>query len=247
MHPTLCTRCKKNVAVVFITKIEGGETKNEGLCLKCARELGIKPVDDMMKKMGISDEDLESISTEMMSAFGGAEEPDGLSSDEREEDGDGEEDEGRTATFPFLNKLFGTASDSGPDRDPIQRGGVAKEDKAAPKTERNQAPKRKFLENYCISLTRKAHEGKLDRIVGRSNEIQRTIQILNRRQKNNPCLIGDPGVGKTAIAEGLAQRIYDRDVPYKLLDKEVYLLDLTALVAGTQFRGQFESRMKGLI
>ena len=246
MRPTLCTRCKKNVAVIFITKIEGSETRNEGLCLKCARELGIKPVDDMMKKMGISDEDLESISTEMMSAFGGAEEPDGLAStsDDSEED---EEDEGRTATFPFLNKLFGSQSDSAPDRDPIQRGGAAKEDKTAAKTERNQGQKRKFLENYCISLTRKAHEGKLDRIVGRSNEIERTIQILNRRQKNNPCLIGDPGVGKTAIAEGLAQRIYNRDVPYKLLDKEVYLLDLTALVAGTQFRGQFESRMKGLI
>ena len=247
MHPTLCTRCKKNVAVVFITKIEGGETKNEGLCLKCARELGIKPVDDMMRKMGISDEDLESISTEMMSAFGGAEEPDGLAPASDEGDGDGEEDEGRTATFPFLNKLFGGSSDSAPDRDPVQRGGAAKEDKTAAKTERNQGQKRKFLENYCISLTRKAQEGKLDRIVGRSNEIERTIQILNRRQKNNPCLIGDPGVGKTAIAEGLAQRIYDRDVPYKLLDKEVYLLDLTALVAGTQFRGQFESRMKGLI
>ena len=249
MHPTLCTRCKKNVAVIFITKIENNEAKNEGLCLKCARELGIKPVDDMMKKMGISDEDLESISTEMMSAFGGAEEPDGLAPAAGEDDGDSEEDEGRTATFPFLNKLFGGQSDSGPDRDPMQRGGAAKdkEEKAAPKSDRNQPPKRKFLENYCISLTRKAHEGKLDRIVGRANEIERTIQILNRRQKNNPCLIGDPGVGKTAIAEGLAQRIYDRDVPYKLLDKEVYLLDLTALVAGTQFRGQFESRMKGLI
>ncbi len=249
MHPTLCTRCKKNVAVIFITKIENNEAKNEGLCLKCARELGIKPVDDMMKKMGISDEDLESISTEMMSAFGGAEEPDGLAPADQDgdQDGDSEEDEGRTATFPFLSKLFGGQSDSTPDRDPMQRGGAAKEDKTAAKAERNQAPKRKFLENYCISLTRKAHEGKLDRIVGRANEIERTIQILNRRQKNNPCLIGDPGVGKTAIAEGLAQRIYDRDVPYKLLDKEVYLLDLTALVAGTQFRGQFESRMKGLI
>ncbi|MBD5085388.1 MAG: ATP-dependent Clp protease ATP-binding subunit [Clostridiales bacterium] len=249
MHPTICTRCKKNVAVVFITKIENGETRNEGLCLKCARELGIKPVDDMMKKMGISDEDLESISTEMLSAFGGAEEADGLApSSDDGENGDGEEDEGRTATFPFLNKLFGgQGSDTPqPDRDPMQRGGAAREDKAAAnKADRGQ--KRKFLENYCISLTRKAHEGRLDRIVGRANEIERTIQILNRRQKNNPCLIGAPGVGKTAIAEGLAQRIYDRDVPYKLLDKEVYLLDLTALVAGTQFRGQFESRMKGLI
>ncbi len=249
MHPTLCTRCHKNVAVIFITKIEGSEAKNEGLCLKCARELGIKPVDDMMKKMGISDEDLESISTEMMSAFGGAEEADGLAAaSDGGPEGD-EDDEGRTATFPFLSKLFGGqgSAPSQPDRDPMQRGGAAKEDKTAAKSERNQRQKRKFLENYCISLTRKAHEGRLDRIVGRANEIERTIQILNRRQKNNPCLIGDPGVGKTAIAEGLAQRIYDRDVPYKLLDKEVYLLDLTALVAGTQFRGQFESRMKGLI
>ena len=250
MHPTLCTRCKKNVAVVFITKIENGESKNQGLCLKCARELGIKPVDDMMKKMGISDEDLETISTEMLSAFGGAEDAEGLApSPDDGENGDSEEDEGRTATFPFLNRLFGgQGSDTPqPDRDPMQRGGAAKEDKASAKTERNPNQKRKFLENYCISLTRKAHEGRLDRIVGRQSEIERTIQILNRRQKNNPCLIGDPGVGKTAIAEGLAQRIYDRDVPYKLLDKEVYLLDLTALVAGTQFRGQFESRMKGLI
>ncbi len=236
MQPTLCTRCHKNVAVIFVTKIENGETKNEGLCLKCARELGIKPVDDMMKKMGISDEDLESISNEMMSAFGGAEGLDGLS------DGDStdEDDDGRTATFPFLNKLFG--GNQQPQREqPADNGKGGKEDKG----ERPQ--KRKFLENYCISLTRKAHEGKLDRIVGRDNEIERTIQILNRRQKNNPCLIGEPGVGKTAIAEGLAQRIYDRNVPYKLLDKEVYLLDLTALVAGTQFRGQFGSRMKGLI
>ena len=244
MQPTLCTRCHKNVAVIFVTKIENGETKNEGLCLKCARELGIKPVDDMMKKMGISDDDLESISNEMLSAFGGAEGAEGLLSGADSDGGDDEDDEGRTATFPFLNKLFGGGQpQEGQPGDQTQRSG-AKEEKNG-KGERPQ--KRKFLENYCISLTRKAHEGKLDRIVGRDNEIERTIQILNRRQKNNPCLIGEPGVGKTAIAEGLAQRIYDRKVPYKLLDKEVYLLDLTALVAGTQFRGQFESRMKGLI
>ncbi len=245
MQPTLCTRCHKNVAVIFITKIEGSQTKNEGLCLKCARELGIKPVDDMMKKMGISDDDLESISNEMMSAFGGAEGAEGLS--DGEDRGEDEDDEGRTATFPFLNKLFGGQNqDQGPsggDQTP-QRGGAPAKD--APKNG-DRAQKRKFLESYCMSLTRRAQEGRLDRIVGRENEIERTIQILNRRQKNNPCLIGEPGVGKTAIAEGLAQRICDRDVPYKLLDKEVYLLDLTALVAGTQFRGQFESRMKGLI
>ena len=238
MQPTLCTRCKKNVAVIFVTKIENGETKNEGLCLKCARELGIKPVDDMMKKMGISDDDLESISNEMMSAFGGAEGFDALSGSDGP--GDDDDDDGRTATFPFLNKLFGGGQQ--PQRDPKPEG-----DASAKSGKEEKSSKRKFLENYCISLTRKAHEGKLDRIVGRDNEIERTIQILNRRQKNNPCLIGEPGVGKTAIAEGLAQRIYDRNVPYKLLDKEVYLLDLTALVAGTQFRGQFESRMKGLI
>ncbi|MGN0985659.1 MAG: AAA family ATPase, partial [Candidatus Enterenecus sp.] len=242
MQPTLCTRCHKNVAVIFITKIEGSETKNEGLCLKCARELGIKPVDDMMKKMGISDDDLENISNEMMSAFGGAEGMEGLAVPE-EDDGD-EDDDGRTATFPFLNKLFGGQQAGGEAPNRGEKPGGAKEEKNA---KGEKAPKRKFLENYCISLTRKAQEGKLDRIVGRDSEIERTVQILNRRQKNNPCLIGEPGVGKTAIAEGLAQRICDRNVPYKLLDKEVYLLDLTALVAGTQFRGQFESRMKGLI
>ena len=237
MQPTLCSRCHKNVAVVFVTKIEGGQARNEGLCLKCARDLGIKPVDDMMKKMGISEEDLENISNEMLSAFGGAEEADGLTVPE---DGGDEDDDGRTATFPFLNKLFGGQGPSA-SADDGARTNTAKEEKG-------KAPaKRKFLENYCISLTRKAAEGKLDHIVGRNNEIERTIQILNRRQKNNPCLIGEPGVGKTAIAEGLAQRIYDHQVPYKLIDKEVYLLDLTALVAGTQFRGQFESRMKGLI
>ena len=246
MQPTLCSRCHKNVAVVFITKIENGTTKNEGLCLKCARELGIKPVDDMMRRMGLSDEDLEGLSAEMLSAFGGAEGPDGLVG--QDGDGDDEEDEGRTATFPFLNRLFGggqstppPASDATPPASPQQ----PREDKAAKKPDRQG--KRKFLENYCISLTQKASEGKLDKIVGREDEIQRTIQILNRRQKNNPCLIGEPGVGKTAIAEGLAMRIFQKEVPYKLLDKEVYLLDLTALVAGTQFRGQFESRMKGLI
>ena len=158
--------------------------------------------------------------------------------------GDDEEAEGKTATVPFLNKLFGSAQS--PQAQPPEREQPRAERGDKDKKGEKQ-PKRKFLENYCISLTQKAADGKLDRIIGRDEEIQRTIQILNRRQKNNPCLIGEPGVGKTAIAEGLAQKIYQRDVPYKLLDKEVYLLDLTALVAGTQFRGQFESRMKGLI
>ncbi len=239
MQPTLCARCKKNVAVIFITKLENGKSTNEGLCLKCARELGIKPVDDIMKKMGITDEDLDSISDEMLDAFGGAE---GLvPSDESQLD----EEEGKTATFPFLNKLFGGEGSS----EELTEGNNASRSsrESGKERETSRGGKRKFLENYCISLTQRAREGKLDRIVGRQQEIARVIQILNRRQKNNPCLIGEPGVGKTAIAEGLAQRICDKDVPYKLQEKEVYLLDLTALVAGTQFRGQFESRMKGLI
>lgn len=246
MQPTLCSRCHKNVAVVFVTKIENGETKNEGLCLKCARELGIKPVDDMIQKMGLSDEDLEGLSSEMMSAFGGAEGVESLFNHDPESE-DNEDDEGQTATFPFLNRLFGGQNNAAPNHangEPTPPPSNH-EERSSAKGERHS--KRKFLENYCISLTQKAADGKLDNIVGRDEEIQRTIQILNRRQKNNPCLIGEPGVGKTAIAEGLAQRIYHHQVPYKLADKEVYLLDLTALVAGTQFRGQFESRMKGLI
>ena len=239
MQPTMCSRCGKNVAVIFITKLENGTTKNEGLCLKCARELGIKPIDDMMKKMGISDEDLDNLTSEMMSAFGGAEGLEGLMNQPKGED---EEDDGRTATFPFLNQLFGgnpPAQQPSPgDSTPPPRS----EKPGSPKQ-----PKRKFLDSYCISLTKQAKEGKLDKLIGRDRELERVTQILNRRQKNNPCLIGEPGVGKTAIAEGLAQKIAQGDVPYKLLDKEVYLLDLTALVAGTQFRGQFESRMKGLI
>ncbi len=241
MQPTLCSRCHKNIAVVFIQKLEGGVSKTEGLCLKCAKELGIQPLQDMMQKMGITDEDLENLTGEMMNAMGSPESLEGLIPTDTEDEDD--EEDGKTATFPFLNKLFGAQNgeaNQNPETPPRQN----REEKA-PKGER--PPKRKFLENYCISLTQKAAEGKLDNIIGREEEIQRTIQILNRRQKNNPCLIGEPGVGKTAIAEGLAQRIYNKQVPYKLLDKEVYLLDLTALVAGTQFRGQFESRMKGLI
>lgn len=243
MQPTLCSRCHKNVAVIFIQKMEAGTTKSEGLCLKCAKEMGIKPVEDMMQKMGITDEDLEGLTNEMMSAFGGAEGMEGLvPSEDGEQD---EEDEGKTATFPFLNKLFGGGAQNPQNQPPERENG--RSERSDKDKKGDKPPKRKFLENYCISLTQKAADGKLDKIIGRDEEVQRTIQILNRRQKNNPCLIGEPGVGKTAIAEGLAQKIYQRDVPYKLLDKEVYLLDLTALVAGTQFRGQFESRMKGLI
>ncbi|MBP1736734.1 MAG: clpE [Oscillospiraceae bacterium] len=241
MQPTMCSKCRKNVAVVFITKIENGVSRNEGLCLKCAKELGIKPVDDLMEKMGISDEDLDGLTNEMMSAFNNTEENEALVT--AGEDLPPEDNEGRTATFPFLNKLFGGGSGEG---SPAGDRPAREEKNVGPKTEPRQQ-KHKFLEDYCISLTNKAAEGKLDAVIGREEEIARTIQILNRRQKNNPCLIGEPGVGKTAIAEGLAQKIYRQEVPYKLLDKEVYLLDLTSLVAGTQFRGQFESRMKGLI
>ena len=240
MQPTLCSRCKKNVAVVFISRLnEKNEQVNEGLCLKCAAQLGLPQVDEMMKRMGITPEDLDNISNEMMQAFGGAEEL------PETEDGDEDDEEsGKTATFPFLNRLFGS-NGSNPPAQPQQTSG---EGNAAPNNGgRKTEKKRKFLDNYCINLSQRARQGKLDAVIGREQEIERVVQILNRRQKNNPCLIGEPGVGKTAIAEGLAQRIAAGEVPFKLRDKEVYLLDLTALVAGTQFRGQFESRMKGLI
>ena len=239
MQPTLCARCKKNVAVVFISRMnEKNEQVSEGLCLQCAAKLGLPQVEDMMKRMGITPEDLESLSGEMMQAFGGAEELEDMPEDESGED---EDESGKTATFPFLNRLFG-GSQTPAEKQPTEGSGQSRDSKGG-KTEK----KRKFLDNYCINLSHRAREGKLDAVIGREQEIERVVQILNRRQKNNPCLIGEPGVGKTAIAEGLAQRIAAGEVPFKLRDKEVYLLDLTALVAGTQFRGQFESRMKGLI
>ena len=239
MQPTLCSKCKKNVAVVFISRMnEKNEMVNEGLCLKCAAQLGLPQVEDMMKRMGITPEDLENINSEMMQAFGGAEELD-APVDEGEED---DEESGKTATFPFLNRLFNNGSNPPAEQQPPQNGGTGQQG-----TGRKTEKKRKFLDNYCINLSQRAREGKLDAVIGREQEIERVVQILNRRQKNNPCLIGEPGVGKTAIAEGLAQRIVKGEVPFKLRQKEVYLLDLTALVAGTQFRGQFESRMKGLI
>ncbi len=243
MQPTLCARCHKNMAVVFINRIENGQSHQEGLCLKCARELHIKPIDDIISKMGINDEDLDGLSSEMMEAMQNLS---GNGDDlmNIENDDDSSDDDGKTATFPFLNRLFGA-----------QNAANAENRDNAAETERprvgkdggERKPKRKFLDNYCISLTDRARAGKLDRMIGRSEELERVVQILNRRQKNNPCLIGEPGVGKTAIAEGLAQRIASGDVPAKLRDKQVFLLDLTSLVAGTQFRGQFESRMKGLI
>ena len=241
MQPTLCSRCKKNIAVVFISKMEGDKTINEGLCLKCAKELGLPQVDDMMKRMGISDEDLETLNSEMLQAMNGVENIEDLPGGE---DLGEEEEEGKTATFPFLNRLFSGETAKSGESGGQEEGGARGREKER-KDPKNG--KRKYLENYCISLTQRAQEGKLDPVIGREEEIERVVQILNRRQKNNPCLIGEPGVGKTAIAEGLAQRIAKGDVPFKLRDKEVYLLDLTALVAGTQFRGQFESRMKGLI
>ena len=240
MQPSLCSRCGKNVAVIFITKLENGQTKSEGLCLKCAKELGIKPVNDMLSQLGVGDDDIDKLSEDLTSTLG---DPSALASmfNPQQEGGEDEDDTGRTATFPFLNQLFG--SNPAPQKPESGETPPPRGDKAnAPK-----GPKRKYLNDYCISLTKKAREGKLDQLVGREREIQRVIQILNRRQKNNPCLIGEPGVGKTAIAEGLALAIERKEVPYKLLDKEVHLLDLTSLVAGTQFRGQFESRMKGLI
>ena len=243
MQPTLCARCHKNMAVVFINRIENGQSHQEGLCLKCARELRIKPIDDIISKMGINDEELDGLSTEMMEAMQNLS---GNGDDlmNIENDDDSSDDDGKTATFPFLNRLFGAqnAANAENNRDSAEterpRGG---------KDGGERKSKRKFLDNYCISLTDRARAGKLDRMIGRGEELERVIQILNRRQKNNPCLIGEPGVGKTAIAEGLAQRIASGDVPAKLRDKQVFLLDLTSLVAGTQFRGQFESRMKGLI
>ena len=245
MQPTLCSRCKKNVAVIFITRIENGESHNEGLCLRCARELHIKPVDEMMEKLGISDADLDNLTgdvAEMLGSMGmlGGD----ADTDSDAPDTDADEDDGKTATFPFLNRLFNQNPPSAPDAETPEQ---PRQDAAAA-DKRGSAPRKlKFLTNYCIDLTQRARDGKLDAMIGRAEELERVIQILNRRQKNNPCLIGEPGVGKTAIAEGLAQRIAEGNVPYKLRDKQVYLLDLTALVAGTQFRGQFESRMKGLI
>ena len=229
MQPKMCSKCKKNIAVVFITKVENGVTMNEGYCLKCARSLGIPQIDQAVKQMGISEEDLDMLSDEMSSMFGQKDDSD--SSDDDEIDS-------QTATFPLLSQLFGNT--------PAPQPRPSRKEEGEPK-EKKKSKRHKFLDSYCMNLTGRAREGKLDKVIGRDVETERVVQILNRRQKNNPCLIGEPGVGKTAIAEGLAQRIAAGDVPYKLRDKEVFLLDLTALVAGTQFRGQFESRMKSLI
>ena len=234
MQPKMCSKCKKNVAVVFITKMENGVTLNEGYCLKCARSLGIPQIAQAVRQLGISEEDLDLLSDEMSSMFG--------QRDESDNDGEDDEAESRTATFPLLNQLFGGSNL--PAEVPEKPG---KKEPEGEEPKKKKTKRHKFLDSYCMNLTGRAREGKLDKVIGRDVETERVIQILNRRQKNNPCLIGEPGVGKTAIAEGLAQRIAAGEVPYKLRDKEVFLLDLTALVAGTQFRGQFESRMKSLI
>ena len=237
----LCSRCKKNPAVIYISKIEGNKTTQEGLCISCAMEMNIGPIKDMLSKMGITEEDIDSLNEQFSNAF--------VSGD----NGDGFEN-GGAPTLPFLQGLFGeqgmTNAEKNDDVDLPAELADRKEAKKRPferkKTEQKKS-NRKFLSQYCTDLTKKAADGKIDRIVGRQDEIARVTQILCRRTKNNPCLIGEPGVGKTAIAEGLALRIAAGEVPAKLMKKEIHLLDLTALVAGTQFRGQFESRIKGLI
>lgn len=250
----LCSRCKKNMAVVFIATNEGGEMKNQGLCLKCAKELGIKPVTDLMDKMGMTDDDIDHMNAQLTDGFqalSNGEMPEGmegmgfplmgLESFSKDQE-DGADESGNMATFPFM-ELFGQIPTGEAESEATRSTEWERERNAQRKKEK----KRKFLSSYCINLTQKAKDGALDRIIGRDRELARVLQILNRRSKNNPCLIGEPGVGKTAIAEALAQKIVADDVPQKLQGKEIYLLDMTALVAGTQFRGQFESRMKGLL
>ena len=238
----LCSRCKKRPAVVFITAMQGDKKKNDGLCLVCAKEMHVPQIDEYMKQMGISDEELEQISNQMMDMM----------------DGDSFEMGGSGVMPQFLQNMI---KDTGKALESMQNGGVpAKGDEDVPQadyTEVPDSPRRerrskrkkelKFLGNYCTNLSQRAADGKLDAVIGRDKEIARVIQILSRRTKNNPCLIGEPGVGKTAIAEGIALRIHSGNVPMHLKNKQVYLLDLTSLVAGTQFRGQFESRVKGLI
>ena len=248
MNMPICSRCKKNVAVVFVTRMEGDKTQNEGLCLKCAKELGIQPVSQMLQQLGVSDEDLDTVSEELLNGGGEmlqnmmqnmAGQMPGLPQDDASDPAD---DEDAASRAPSLNlfQIFRNQKDKEQESD-------AADGQKNPKAGKKEPNKKKFLSSYAQNLTQKAKEGKLDRVVGRDSETLRVIQILNRRQKNNPCLIGEPGVGKTAVAEGLAQRIAQNQVPAKLMGKEVWLLDMTAMVAGTQFRGQFEARMKSLI
>ena len=228
----LCSKCKKRPAVVFMSDMSNPNSEPQGLCLVCAKEMGIKPVDDMLKRMNISDEDIEQMSEQFMDLMAFDDSDDADLNDETF-------DLGTAPAMPFINKIFGNLSGEKSGTDEKKENGTAKE---KPKKKR-----RRFMEQYCTNLTEKARQGKIDIIIGRDKELYRTIQILSRRSKNNPCLIGEPGVGKTAIAEGLALKIANGTAPARLLDKEIFLLDLTGLVAGTQFRGQFESRVKGLV
>ena len=257
MKMELCSRCKKRMAVVFVTRFDGEKTVNEGICLRCAKELGIKPVENMIEKMGLSDEDLDRMDTEMEELISDSgEDSDGPTDDENidgDDEGDGDDGDNGHAPAVDFRKLFAPLANLSASMSPggNENGEEKASDGSGVRTEggrrEKRGKKRKYLALYCTDLTAKAREGKLDRVIGRDREIARTVQILCRRQKNNPCLIGEPGVGKTAVAEAVAQMIASPDVPWKLRGKEVFQLDLTALVAGTQFRGQFESRMKGLI
>ena len=229
MKNFMCTRCHKRPAVIFMSRMENGQMVNEGLCLQCAKELGIPQVKDLIDRMGISDEDIESMSNQIMDMMG---------------DEDGFEP-GGAMPFPMMN-MFGGPLQQEEENLPAEPEEPASDEPGTPAQEKKRR-KMKYLDSYCENLNDKVRQGKVDRIIGRDSEIYRVMQILNRRTKNNPCLIGEPGVGKTAIAEGIAQRLVEGKVPPSLLDKEIWLLDLTALVAGTQFRGQFESRVKGLV
>ncbi len=231
----LCSKCNKNIAVVFVTKMEGGKQKNEGLCLSCAKELGIQPLENMMGQMGISEEQLDSMNRQMNEY---------LNNEEMDLMDDLEEGNN---PFAFVNKLFDKPEEPLDEKE-FNLSGRKEGKSAKTKTgEKKAKPKKKFLDGYGVNLTEKAKKGLVDRVIGRNREIDRVVQILNRRTKNNPVLLGEPGVGKTAIAEGLALRVIEKKVPAKLFDVEIYLLDFTAIVAGTQFRGQFETRLKGII
>lgn len=242
----MCERCKKRPAVVFITSVQGEQKHNEGLCLKCAKEINIPQVSEYIKQLGINEEDLEN---EMDMLFGSEEFQslfDTPDDGDYEEEVDGFKSGGAGIMPPFMKSLFSsTAAPKGEGKDSVKESTEERENKE--KKEKKANKKRKFLDTFCTNLTAKAKRGELDRVIGREKEIYRVTQILSRRTKNNPCLIGEPGVGKTAIAEGIAQKLVNNDVPFRLRGKEIYLLDLTALVAGTQFRGQFESRVKSLI
>ena len=233
MKRTLCSKCHERPAVIFIQRIENGKTTPEGLCIRCAMEMNIGPIKQMMENMGITEDDIDTIDEQMNAAFEGIDE--------------GSFENGGAPTFPFMQGLMN--HQEAPEIEDGEEGGIEEEKprRFGKKQKKPDEKKRKYLNLYCTDLTAKARAGKIDRIIGRDNEIYRSVQILCRRTKNNPCLIGEPGVGKTAIAEGLALRIASGDVPAKLANKEIHLLDLTALVAGTQFRGQFESRIKGLV